>query len=194
MTIGGAVARVPKILGADIELGNWIEGLDTATGTGHVASRRLLREIDGVPADGALPVVAWSPRVASGLSFRPGYSTRDDDRDGRCAPTDDPQDWGRRFLSSSGSSVYIDLDHLELAQCETASAFDFVAYSRAMLAIVQGALDRANRQVADGFRVVAMANCSDGLGHSHGAHLNVLMSRSGWDDVCVRKPHYLAYS
>jgi hypothetical protein len=39
---------------------------------------------------------------------------------------------------------------------------------------------------------VALANCSDGLGHSYGAHLNVLVTRSAWENICVRKPHYLA--
>jgi hypothetical protein len=165
----GDIPRVPKVLGADVELGNFIEGLDRPQGTGAMAARRLLREIDGVPAQAATTA------------------------ERRSVSASDPQDWGRRFLPSNGGCVYIDLDHLELAQPETLSAFDFVAYARAMLAVARGALVRANAHVPAGCRVVALANNSDGLDHSYGAHMNVLLSRSAWDTVCARKPHYLAY-
>ena len=96
-------------------------------------------------------------------------------------------------LKQNGSSVYVDLGHLELAQSETWSAFDFVAHGRAMLTVARDALDRTNGKMPDGCRVVALANCSDGLGHSYGAHMNVLLSRTAWENICIRKPHYLAY-
>ena len=38
---------VPKLLGADIELGNFMLGLEREHGTGALASRALLREIEG---------------------------------------------------------------------------------------------------------------------------------------------------
>jgi len=50
----------------------------------------------------------------------------------------DPQDRGRRFLPTNGGCAYIDLDHLELALPETLSAFDHVAYWRAMLHVARG--------------------------------------------------------
>jgi proteasome accessory factor A len=178
-------ARVPKILGADVELGNFVEGIDTKNGTGRTAARLLLRETGGVPADGGSPPATWG--TYAGASH--------DERVGRAQPLPegDPQDWGRRFLPSNAGSIYVDLDHLELAQSETRSAFDFVAHARAMLSIAGEALDRANRRMPAGCRVVALANCSDGLDHSYGAHVNVLVSRAAWENICVRKPHYLAY-
>src|SRR5580765_915076 len=39
----------PKLCGADIELGNFVLGVETNRGTGFEASRLLLREIDGLP-------------------------------------------------------------------------------------------------------------------------------------------------
>ena len=45
-----ATARVlPKLCGADIELGNFIVGTGRAGSTGHEASRALLAEIKGLP-------------------------------------------------------------------------------------------------------------------------------------------------
>jgi hypothetical protein len=196
----GDTPRVPKVIGADVELGNFIEGLDRPDGTGAAAARRLLREIDGVPARTVttLGPLCEPVRAADSGSHVLGYgrsSAREDDEPEtrRSVSAFDPQDWGRRFLPSNGASVYIDNDHLELAQPETLSAFDFVAYSRAMLRIARGALVRANERVPAGCRVVALANNSDGLSHSYGSHVSVLLSRSAWDTVCARKPHYLAY-
>ena len=38
--------RVPKLCGADVELGNFILGVERAGGTGGAASRALLREVE----------------------------------------------------------------------------------------------------------------------------------------------------
>jgi len=43
----GDYERVAKVCGADIELGNFIQGLRSPEGTGRAASRALLREIPG---------------------------------------------------------------------------------------------------------------------------------------------------
>src|SRR5262249_39195540 len=67
---------VPKLLGADIELGNFILGLERPGGTGYEASRALLHEIDAPYVNG---------RGFGGS--RCGY---------------DLQDWGRKYLSSNG--------------------------------------------------------------------------------------------
>ncbi len=45
------IGRLPKLCGADVELGNFIQGLERAGGTGYDASRALLREIRGVVSD-----------------------------------------------------------------------------------------------------------------------------------------------
>ena len=52
MTAIPTPARVPKILGADVELGNFVAGLDTPAGSGSVASRLLLRQVRGIVAGG----------------------------------------------------------------------------------------------------------------------------------------------
>jgi Pup amidohydrolase len=102
------------------------------------------------------------------------------------------QDRGRRFLPGNGGCAYIDLDHLELAAPETWSAYDHVAGSQAMLRLARRAVHGVNARIPGGYRVRALANCSDGHGHSYGAHLNVLLTRAAWDDIVRRKPHYLA--
>ena len=159
------LARAPKVLGADVELGNFIlgvPGVEDPGGSGFRASRALLREI---------------PCASTGESELSGS---------------DPRNIGRRFLSTHGGCAYIDLDHLELALPETRSAFDHVAYWRAMVSNARVALARANRRQPPGCRVQALANCSDGLGHSYGAHVNVCLTRTAWENIVHRKPHHLA--
>ena len=89
--------RVPKLCGADIELGNFILGLERLIGTGREASRALLREIEAPYAD-------------RGCYRATGYAY-------------DPQDWGRKHLSTNGGCFYIDLDHLECCLPEVLSAY-----------------------------------------------------------------------
>jgi proteasome accessory factor A len=164
--------QVPKVLGADVELGNFVEGVAVSEGTGAVASRVLLREIAGISGQGTEPASAWayvSPVAANA------------------------QDWGRKFLPGNAACVYVDLDHLEIASPETLSAFDHVAQGRAMLGIARDAMVRVNQQATPGRRVQVLANCSDGLGHSYGSHTNVLLTRAAWDNIIWRRPHYAAY-
>ena len=79
--------RLPKLCGADIELGNFISGDEAGGGTGARASRLLLRQVHGFPT-----------------GARQDYSVTYED-----------QDWGRKYLKENGGCIYIDLDHLELA-------------------------------------------------------------------------------
>ncbi|MDH4066187.1 MAG: proteasome accessory factor PafA2 family protein, partial [Acidobacteriota bacterium] len=160
------LVRVPKILGSDVELGNFIDGAESRSGSGGAASRLLLREIPGIAAGASAGAASWGAASA--------------------------QDRGRRFLPGNGGCAYIDLDHLELATPEALSAYDHVAHVQAMLRLARGAVHRVNARMPDGYRVRALANCSDGHGHSYGAHLSVLLTRSAWDDIVRRKPHHLA--
>ncbi len=153
--------RVPKIVGSDVELSNFIVGVSARDGSGRAASRMLLAEIDG---------------ISSGSH----YSAQ-------------AIDWGRKYLPSTGGCAYIDSDHLECATPETFSAFDHVAYNRAMLSVARDAMHRVNERLPEGCRLHVLANCSDGLGNSYGSHLNVLLSRRAWDDIVLQKPHYLAF-
>lgn len=159
MTFPADQARTPKVLGADVELGNFILGDDAPGGTGAAASRCLLEEVRGVVSGAVV----------------------------------NPQDIGRRFLPTNGGCVYIDLDHLEVALPETTSAYDHVAYWRAMLLVAREAAARANRRQPPGRRIEVVANNSDGLGNSYGSHANVLLTRAAWDDIIRRKAHFLAY-
>ena len=92
----------------------------------------------------------------------------------------DPQDWGRKFLSTNGACCYIDLNHLEVCTPEVLSARDFVAASRAMLVIARDAMRAASADLSPGERLVVLANNSDGHGQSYGSHLNFLISRAAW--------------
>jgi hypothetical protein len=152
---------VPKIVGADIELSNFILGVSTDHGTGAAASKMLLAAIPG---------------VESGYAEQ-GYAL----------------DWGRKYLPETGGCVYIDSDHLEVALPETFSAFDHVAYWRAMLVLVRAAMRDVNRHLHDGYRLQVLANCSDGLGNSYGSHVNLLVTRSCWEAILSKKPHCLAW-
>jgi proteasome accessory factor A len=151
---------VPKILGADVELGNCILGVESEDGTGREAARRLLREIPGIPTPGS--------------------------------PTN-PLDWGRKFLATNGGCTYIDSDHLEIALPETFSAYEHVAQWRAMLELVRAGMIQVNQRLSVGCSIQVLANCSDGLGHSYGSHVNVLVTRSAWNNIFSRRLHFLGY-
>jgi proteasome accessory factor A len=166
-------ARLPKILGADVELGNFLTGAADATpaGTGALASRLLLHEIDGI----ATRNTAIVPIGAAG------------------AQAPNPQDVGRRFLATNGGCAYIDSDHLEIAIPEVQSARDAVTYWRAMLQVATTAMVDADKKLPDGVKLQVLANCSDGLGQSYGAHTNVMLTHQAWTAITARKAHVLAY-
>jgi proteasome accessory factor A len=192
------ILRVPKIIGADMELGNFILGSDRPGGTSRHASRALLAEIEGYPRERSLGSSNHS-RFEE-LSLR-GHSTslgfyggnaglvRDDG----LGYGYDPQEWGRKFLASNGSCAYIDLDHLELCTPEVRSAWDFVAATHAMLRLARKAQQAANAKQAPGRRIQVHANNSDGLGNSYGSHLNFLLTRRARENIFTRKLHQLLW-
>ena len=177
---------MPKLLGADVEVGNFLAGATRPGGTGPEASRALLREFEGVPARRWQTAPAAAPRTwdvpyqgDSGDAVRSSVNL---------------QDQGRKFLPGNGGCAYIDLDHLELALPETLSAFDHVACWHAMLRLTRQAMEAANREPgAHGERVEVLVNNSDGLGHSYGGHLNLLVTRAAWDNIFNRRLQYLLY-
>jgi proteasome accessory factor A len=173
--------QLPKLCGADVELGNFIVGRDHSGGTGAAASRALLREIDGLPNTlTSVPSLAswggWGDAAWSSPSA--GFN---------------PQDWGRKYLATNGGCVYIDLDHLELCLPEVISAYDHVAAWHAMLRIAHQALVAANAKLPSGQTIHVLVNTSDGQGNSYGSHLNVLLTRRAWENLFHRKLHYLLY-
>ena len=162
----GELKQLPKLCGADIELGNFILGVQRPDGTGAEASRAVLREVIGLPH--AYGDAAGWP----------------------AAPTHSPQDWGRKYLPTNGGCVYIDLDHVEVCIPEVTSAFDHTAASHAMLRIVRRAQEAANAQLPADRRIQILANNSDGRSHSYGSHLNFLITRRAWDNIFNRRLHY----
>jgi hypothetical protein len=208
---------VPKLCGADVEVGNFLTGPACGARTGAEASRALLREIEGLPRlamsghRGGGDDVAGGCRAASGRPG-PGQGVNGERRDGTwvAAPScdavrtggrvivaparaEDPQDWGRKFLPANGGCAYIDLDHLELCVPEVRSAFDHVACWHAMLRIARRALVAANDRQPPGRRIQVLVNNSDGQGSSYGSHLSFLVTRRTWDNLFHRKVHHLLY-
>ena len=178
---------VAKILGADIEFGNFIESAHANAGQAQ-AAYRLLAAIDGVPALAPWHAPAGAYGAYSGTGFAPasgawpgsGWS-------GGFEPGyDDPQDGGRKYLVSGivGGAAYIDLLHLELCLPEVRSARDYCTYRNAMFLLAQRARAAAQEGLAG--RLVVMANNSDRLGASWGGHLNVCISRDLFDRLFGR--------
>jgi proteasome accessory factor A len=186
-----SIPRLPKLCGADIELGNFVLGLP-GLDTSSLASRALLAEIDGLPrARGVSP----SPYTGNWSSYSCTRSAGEErgDRDTRASDSWNPQDWGRKYLPTNGGCIYIDLDHLELCLPETLSAWAHAAAWHAMLRIARGAMHSANARLPEGRSIQVLVNNSDGHGHSYGSHQNFLVTRRAWDNIIRRKPHYLGW-
>src|ERR1035441_2033701 len=182
---------LPRLCGADIELGNFIVGDERAGGTGYEASRALLAEIEGLShhQSGYLNNW-WSASTASSSS---GCSTHTGSGSYTSASAYDLQDISRRFLLSNGGCAYIDLDHVELCLPEVIDAFDHVAAWHGMLQITRDALQRANQSRSSNRRIQVLVNNSDGQGNSYGSHLNFMISRRAFDNIFLRKSHYLQF-
>ncbi|MBI4601625.1 MAG: proteasome accessory factor PafA2 family protein [Planctomycetes bacterium] len=166
---------VPKVIGTDTELANFVAGIEVTNGTGREASRALLRAIPGVLARDLAPAACTCGTPGS---CRCGF---------------DPQDWGRRFLPSNGGCAYIDMNHLELCTPEVLDALELVAAWHAMLRIGQDALAAANAGMPEGLRIAALVNNSDGQGSSYGHHVSLLTSREAFENLFHRRLHHLLY-
>lgn len=187
--------RVPKLCGADVELGNLVLGLEHSRGTGALASHLLLREFHGLPLPRKSVVRCYCPAcTARRQALDEGYTTSEalgaDCLLTKSGSSYNAQDWGRKFLTNGGCA-YIDLDHLELCIPEVLSARDHVAASLAMLRNARAALRTANARLPEGKKLVALVNNSDGLGNSYGSHLNFLITRSAWKNLFERRLHHL---
>ena len=193
--------RLPMLCGADIELGNFVLGLNRLDGTGDIASQALLREIEGLPRRESFRPMAEcdcsSCREESGPQ-----KNRGGERGGKAIfkggsklgfKSFNPQDWGRKFLPANGGCAYIDLDHLELCLPEVLSAYDHVACWHAMLRIAREAMAKANEKLPDGKKIQALVNNTDGRGNSYGSHLDFLLTRRTWNNIFLRKIHYLLW-
>jgi hypothetical protein len=192
--------RLPLLCGADIELGNFVLGLNRLNGTGDVASQALLREIEGLPLR-----ERFRPMECDCSICREESSQKNTNGETRGKGTFkgvgsklgfgsfNPQDWGRKFLPVNGGCAYIDLDHLELCLPEVLSAYDHVACWHAMLRIARAAMIKANEKLPDGKKIQVLVNNTDGRGNSYGSHLDFLLTRRTWNNIFLRKIHYLLY-
>ncbi len=186
-----------KLCGADFELGNLVLGMDLPQGTGALASHLLLQEFSGLPLSRKNQAVCYCPACAARRrALEDGYSAAAALGE-ECSMTKygsayNAQDCGRKFLSNGGCA-YIDLDHLELCIPEVLTAHDHVAASHAMLRLARAALQTANARLPEGKKIVALANNSDGQGHSYGSHLNFLLSRRAWSDLFERRLQHLLF-
>ena len=201
----GSVPVLPKVCGADIELGNFILGLPDGdagdTRSGWSASRALLDEIPGVLQGdlsnaGVAGVAAGADAGSAGPDVVVPSSSwtsfwTDAWQDGAQSGSINLQDWGRKFLATNGGCVYIDLGHLELCIPEVLSAFDHVACWHAMLKITAAARRAASTGLAGGRVIKVLANNSDGKGNSYGSHLNFLITRRSYENIFRRKLHHM---
>jgi hypothetical protein len=191
--------RLPMLCGADIELGNFVLGLKRRNGTGDVASHALLGEIEGLPQatrTGSMPCDCLScseERESEDAEEAKPTLGKKPTRGGSKLGSFNPQDWGRKFLPANGGCAYIDLDHLELCLPEVLSAYDHVACWHAMLRIARNAMAKANENLADGKKIQVLVNNTDGKGNSYGSHLDFLMTRRTWNNIFLRKIHYMLY-
>lgn len=169
---------VPKLIGGDIELGNFILGeTDNDGKSDREASRLLLDEVDG------LPLRRTDDRESDSIgSHSPGAASHSF-WGGSYGSSFNAQDWGRKYLATNGGCIYIDLNHLELATPEVLSARDHQAVWAAMLRIARDAQIAVNADLPPDRRAVVLVNNSDRQGHSYGAHQSFLMSRVAWDGM-----------
>lgn len=179
-------SQLPKICGADIELANFILGVDHPRTTCFQSAQRVLDEIEGTPDRQApsreLRQVSPAFRQWVGIDREP--DGEDETREGSF--------YGRKYLSN-GACAYRDHHHLELCLPEVLSAYDHLACWHALLRIATRALQRVNAELPASHPIQLLANNSDGRGNSYGSHLNFLVTRQAWNNIMLRKMHYLLY-
>ena len=186
-----AAGLVPPMLGGDTEFANFVLGATDPQGTGRIASRLLLDAIDGVRAFRSHRPMDTAP---AGSNDRPSDNNATlSDASLQPLLGYDVQDWGRKFLPSTGGSAYVDLDHIEMPLPEVRSAGEFVAAWHGSIRIVLDAMRKVNRRLPEGMRLQVLANNSDGQGHSYGAHINVLISRTTFNNLFHYRIHHLSY-
>ncbi len=169
---------VPKLIGGDVELGNFILGEnEAAVMSDFEASKLLLSEVEGLPRrlsrNYGYSLNGLSSRFYGGYDFGGNNSYG----------SSTSRDFGRKYLCTNGGCIYIDLNHLELATPEVLSARDYQAVWTAMLRIARQAQIAANENLSPERRIVVLANNSDRQGKSYGGHQSFLMTRAAWDDM-----------
>jgi len=170
---------IPKLIGGDVELGNFILGEnDRALMSDVEASKRLLREVEGLPRRRGFEDFYSINSLSSPMHGGYDYSSY---------TSSSSQDFGRKYLCENGSCIYIDLNHLEVCTPEVLSARDYQAAFTAMLRLAHDAQIAANGKLAPERRIVVLAGNSDRQGHSWGGHQSYLITRTAWDDMMSQR-------
>jgi len=177
------VKRVARITGADIELGNFVYGRADSGNPDAEACRLALAETRGVMTESKQGPYAVGSYSAGPSPVGVGAS----------AAPHDPRDRARRYLRENGGCCYEDMHHFEMCLPEVFSAWDHVACTHAMYRLTAKSMAAVNDRLPEGQHLYMLANNSDGHSHSYGAHLNFLITRRTFDDIFLRKPHYLAF-
>lgn len=209
-TARGSPLVLPKIIGCDAEVANFIAGLDESGSTGKEASIAVIREVRGHTErfGGELPDCPCGEcdrarkRIGSDPETEYDAFLGEDGKvylrrrlpAGRSSDNGhNPRDHDRSYLAETGGCFYIDLDHVEVCLPETRSAFDYVACWHAALRLLRSALDAANSRLPEGQKIHILVNASDGLGHSYGSHLNFLITERCRENIFDRRVQYLLY-
>jgi len=156
--------QIPKMIGSDAEFANYIRG--RRGDSSYEAVCLLLEAIPGVPA-----MSMW--RWREGLAY-----------------SELPTDMGRRYLLN-GACFYNDSEHCEGPTPECLTVSEFLHHWRAVLLRLQRAATHINRNLPDGERLCVGVNNSDGHSNSWASHLNVLMTREGFDALFQKPVHFL---
>lgn len=155
----------PIMVGADIELSNFIAGRDGRSD--DIASRlvhaHLLEEGEEEPLEERLGRLR-------------GYNIND---------------IGRKWLAS-GACVYLDCDHLEICPPMTQGAWEQVHALHALLSRVRKAVEEAQKVVPDGQTLVVSTDACDRLGNSWGPHCNFYICRECFQGILEDKPYLLS--
>ena len=133
--------QLPILCGADIELGNFILGLERADGTAQIAAIALLREIEGLPRlnetfrRGSQSIYGPSKNALDHTrGLRSSFLFRNESSEEDQGTGFNPQDWGRKFLPANGGCAYIDLttgvDLPEVISARIAAALAYDAQHR----------------------------------------------------------------
>ncbi len=153
--------QVPKLIGSDAEFTNYVLG---RTGDTCLAAVRLL--------------LSAMPGVPAGSTYGGTYYYQ---------PCETDMD--RRYFVNG--CAYNDSCHLEMPTAEVLSAERFVNHWRAVLSRIQEATKAANSRLPADERLCVHASNSDGFSHSWASHLNVLMTREGFDTLFRKPRHFL---
>ena len=184
---------LPVLIGADVEVSNFIVGTPWPGDTCEEASRILLEAVRSQNTQSHADLLyAYSKTSGGSYDDSPKSAYADSDGYESRAATPSQCDMGRTWLPA-GTCYYIDMAHLEACIAETLSARGFVAAWHAATRVIEQARQTASARLRPGEKLVVLFNNSDGQDHSFGSHLNFLVPRRTWDDIFYHKSIFLPF-